>query len=624
MKYYSLLKAGLKKWSLHIEIWKLACWGIGILEYWSIGVREYWSIGVMKNIYLSLCFFRPLFHYSSIPVLSLLFLLLIPASASAAMNNKLKDVPICEAGYNMTLELLLEAIPPVSDHYTAKVLERAQQSIIYADSMQEPFADSGYMSWLDTAYEAFSMITDTNLRVIQRERDLLENTTCLHIDLFLIETMMEKVRCKLIQAFDERRHVAIMILKDTIHSLNERYAQLLQGARDNAYEDGTWKEKRMSDPPSFVAGGEEKKWCKEDEDCTSGETCFNKRCKQKCKKDENCAGYEECLNDVCEERKMCPFHSDYLPPSEVGRMEDGDDELVVVRYGCDPEVLDIYNNLDFEFTKIGETIKKESTAIEETLEKRNEFINDSTGLMSYALFIETWLRGRVSGSTDRLNYFGMNAGDDIEHVVQTGCYNKNNKTPPVLPDDIDHNTADYDKFWPPFWPKGAIRWETYGPFSFNRDDLRLLREFITLRETWGRHRPIYYELPEDYGILYFAQLWIRGQLKLWDINQEKISSTMETRATDMPRQIIEELKPLRESVNVISSAAYELNDGTIRGFAMRLAYFLRRSCMDRPCNDRLERILKVSFQDECFPYTKGDYKNGGNLWEGCLDAADIN
>ena len=63
-----------------------------------------------------------------------------------------------------------------------------------------------------------------------------------------------------------------------------------------------------------------------------------------------------------------------------------------------------------------------------------------------------------------------------------------------------------------------------------------------------------------------------------------------------------------------------------RSFVRDFAYFLRRSCIDRPCSQRLDRILKIVFTDECFPFVSGQFLNDtvqNPGWRRCMTAAGI-
>lgn len=51
-------------------------------------------------------------------------------------------------------------------------------------------------------------------------------------------------------------------------------------------------------------------------------------------------------------------------------------------------------------------------------------------------------------------------------------------------------------------------------------------------------------------------------------------------------------------------------DRTMRDFLREYIYFLRRSCMNRPCNASLDRIFKIAGTDSCFPYTDGSGDEG--------------
>ncbi|MFA6039675.1 MAG: hypothetical protein WCV62_02865 [Candidatus Peribacteraceae bacterium] len=45
---------------------------------------------------------------------------------------------------------------------------------------------------------------------------------------------------------------------------------------------------------------------------------------------------------------------------------------------------------------------------------------------------------------------------------------------------------------------------------------------------------------------------------------------------------------------------------SLRDFVRDMAFFLRRSCMNRSCNATLERVMKITTADSCFPYTSGE------------------
>jgi len=201
-------------------------------------------------------------------------------------------------------------------------------------------------------------------------------------------------------------------------------------------------------------------------------------------------------------------------------------------------------------------------------------------------------------------------------------------TPLEKPDDKGrYPSMDYDTVWPPKWPKGALKMETHGPFSLDKNNLRLVREYMVMREVWGKRRPLYYRLPEEYNswsiwnpfvlVDAYLQSWVRGELKKWDVYQEQIIAPSVPHATDTPKQTGLEFLVIRSFIGEYGRIANSLNQGTMRDFARGINWFIRRSCIDRPCIERLDHILKLILKESCFPYTNGQYMGGGQLWKKC-------
>ncbi|MFH1670426.1 MAG: hypothetical protein ABIA92_02465 [Patescibacteria group bacterium] len=537
-----------------------------------------------------------------------LVIVLFALSISAFADDTAVD-SLCKGGEDEAVEAILNSVTPVSAHFTQKVLDRAEKGIEEAFSHTQTFNDKDFMSWAEHTFQAFSAIIDTKLRLIYQERDLRENTSCLHIDLLLIETMMEKVRCKIQFAFEKKQHVTILQLKDIIIFLNESYNDLSEGARHNAYVASGYPQSRSFDADPA--------WC-----CRDGKMCELFYEPGECGGNKEETVYSCMIETDCGSMKLCPFHSDYLPPSSFGSGG------TVFGYGCDLGIISRYSSISAPDSKIGDAINAEVKAMRELINERDKFITDSMHLKEDATNLDLWM-GRAP--SPRLEYFGMTVDSQREHYTVFGCSESPYAWSAPISDEEEEEGTDRtpDSLWPPIWPAGAIRWPTYGAFSFNRNELQLMKEYRKLREEWGKRRPLAYELPDQFGFYFFLQLYFRGQFKLWDIYQERLTSTIVAHATDVPRRIIAELTPLREAVGEFSTYASVLPaadsgaeaKGGIRGFARGLAYFLRRSCITRPCNERLERILRVVLQDKCFPYTGGNYS--GKVWEDCKKAAEL-
>jgi hypothetical protein len=80
-----------------------------------------------------------------------------------------------------------------------------------------------------------------------------------------------------------------------------------------------------------------------------------------------------------------------------------------------------------------------------------------------------------------------------------------------------------------------------------------------------------------------------------------ITGAMETRAME------DAFLPLTSTVGKLTKIVHGLNQKprSLRDFLLDFAYFLRRSCMNRSCDGRLDRIMKITRTDACFPFTEG-------------------
>ncbi|MFA7682080.1 MAG: hypothetical protein WCX61_03560 [Candidatus Peribacteraceae bacterium] len=564
-----------------------------------------------------------------------------------------EQIPHCSGGNDPGIDAILGVdkefltiLEPISDHFTRKVLDRAEAGIQAAEGYESKLGDDTVANAIPNVFGSFGEIADTELRIVQHERDLKEVTPCLHIDLFLIETMMEKVRCKLQGAYDDKKMGTILELQNILRFLNERFDVLLFSAKNNTHEDTDMWTPQSFDPELIwcCRGGKiscEPFWLRPGGP-SAGELCPS----------QSFDSMEECLeNSQCVEWKMCPFHSDYLPPSLVASSDErsgssgkssssqssqsnarGD----VYGYGCDLEVLEKawrglekvnqkYSSSNLSPPRVYLAFKAEYEALKELFSERDEFIEDSMSIKSTAEHLDEWM-GREP--TEGLEFFGMTTEKNREHRVRVACNAEDGirgAPPPALPEDEEDRDPEED-YWPPMWPEGAIRWSTHDSFAIDKNEFKLLREYENLRDVWARNREQWYELPEEYGLLYIFQSYVRTYLLRWSIYQEQLISTIIPQGVDPPKQVVEEFRPIRLAVSELATYAASLDGdgekGSIRSFARGLAYYLRRSCFKRPCNDRLERILKIVLKDECFPYTNGGI-SVAKPWEKCKKAAKL-
>ncbi|HAI98005.1 TPA: hypothetical protein DCL30_00480 [Candidatus Peribacteria bacterium] len=507
----------------------------------------------------------------------------------------------CNGGAIPAIEELLDALEPVSTHFVGAVLERAQAGIDKAMTASPAPGLDSFWNWLETAFTPVAMIADTKTRIATRERDLIEVTPCLEIDLAIIEAKMGQVQCKIELAFDEKRLSAIILLSRVLYFLNDEYQKLAEHGNDNSYVDAEWWQRRIFDPAE---------WC-----CIANT--------------KNAEGEMCDPDDACPEVKTCPFHSDYLPPSTVGSGTAA--KPVAVGYGCDLSVLSRYAGLGLSDSTIDEATDAETTALEELSEDRDKMIEDSEQLKTRITKLEKFMGRSLPAESA---WYGQAKSDKRVHRLRLGCAVSDGR-------NADNQPAAED--WPPAWPAGAAKWELTGPFSFDKNDQKLLREYLQLRDEWGQQRPYpdQYKFPEEFlpdrPEKYEEALddpqrndffvgWInrlaRTVTKKWDRVQEREEGAMVPIASEALEIIMEQLSPLRLAVSEFSKNGNSLDKG-VRNFTRGLAYWLRRSCLTRPCNARLERVLKIDLTNDCFPYTNGQFVGRTDLVEKCTTSAEL-
>lgn len=484
----------------------------------------------------------------------------------------------------------LSNIPPISTHYTRKIIERVQRGLAHAESAQDTQDPSLFRiffgSWLDQTSAAMLSLVDTDLRIEAQHRDLTEATACLHLDILILESWTERVRVKLHEAFAQRNIISMLRLMSLIRFLNQRIAHLVRGARDPLYEDTSWGTMYLFDPPGQV-------WC-----CLDGK--LGNACKPMA--EEECArkGTPFLTPRACQEfgcllpedvdpteGRMCPFHSDYLPPVESG-------------YGCDTDAM------PEEAAAVHAPTRSEREALLELLKVRDD------------------LRKEIRGTTTR-------ADDEREHRTVSGCLED-------IPEWKAFGTGDTL-----FSHLRLAAYERRGPFSLEADEPAIALRFLRWIRRWGEIRPQADELKypsefppgrereeatereEEMGPLERILRWmLRIYYRVWSIRRTPEEALPLLEAHDLMLTLEKEAGAgqLRSATDRLVTLAHNLNGG-MRGFTRNHAYFIRRTCVFRPCNKRLEQILRIVFQDICFPYADGRYKGGADVHTQCKNAAEI-
>jgi len=185
-----------------------------------------------------------------------------------------------------------------------------------------------------------------------------------------------------------------------------------------------------------------------------------------------------------------------------------------------------------------------------------------------------------------------------------------------------------------------------GVFSFGENQLGIWNKFFRLQRSFANRReyPDYLrnadEFPDEddrkkavnrdanaFGLLQVPRTYIREIWRTFILNQATEESAILPKAQDMSLGVRDAMEPVRPAMKRGIELVKDSNSG-LRKFGKGYAYFLRRTCIDRPCNDRLETILKVLFSDECFPYASGVFqvKDGDEpenpTWQDCVDAVE--
>lgn len=468
------------------------------------------------------------------------------------------------AGAQVNCEQLRD-VEPLSAHYVAPAIRRAKDGIAYAAEAKTNADFFSYYlpGWARNVAGSFARLVDSRQSPTVRGDDLTETTACLRYDRILLECQIDAVRQALDAELERGSFFAIMRLQSALLFLQETLAHLHSGAADGSYADDSWSRQRLFD------------------------------------------------RDVPAERTepLCPFHSDYTPPRLTG-------------YGCDAYALQSINS------RVPDGALPFVTAELDGLTTMIEQIETFRGLLP--------LVDALSENED----YGYRPFAQAEHRTIVGCQEETG----VCSDNGDL-VCGSDEFCAsknagrclrgehPTIPKRAAR----GAFSYGRDHLRLLVDFVGKRIDDGLSRTFpagwsrVEDLPEggsDAEIRRWDDAALAGGRTSTRIYFRSVSGIQGAReglifpeAQDSQLEIAHALSDMRASVGELSRLAS--GPGGIRAFVGEFAYFLRRTCMFRPCQQTLEQIIRISLQDACFPYTNGQFLGGGPAWKACAAAACI-
>lgn len=170
----------------------------------------------------------------------LVILASMPISVRAEVNDR-----------NFTCSPLADTNLLAISPYVQDVLSRADKGIEYA---QEAGVATDFLSilpgWALSMTSAWAGLTDTALQRTDTVSELTDISSCLHLDLALIDCKIEKVRTELHAQTERGSFVAIIRLTSLLRFLNERARHLAAGALDPQYPDPTWGYRYSFDRPS--------------------------------------------------------------------------------------------------------------------------------------------------------------------------------------------------------------------------------------------------------------------------------------------------------------------------------------------------------------------------------------
>lgn len=494
----------------------------------------------------------------------------------------------------------IQTLEPISSHYVRLVLERADDGLQYA---QEAPANTDFdryrTNWANAVGSTWQGLVDENTTRIATARQLEGNTACMQVDLLLIQCKMEEARDEMNAQLERGSVGALIRLQDLVEFLFQRMQHVQLGGLDPLYSDPGWGQRYQFDRPSTNV------WCclpDGDASCTqaTSESCTNAEgiefqtlhaCTLR-----GCTAPTGTTEEQITQTMMCPFDTDYAPAFQNG-------------YGCDIDLLTARSSY--------EPVRVEREGLQKVSEQVDAYRQSAQDFLSVQHVIDD-LFGNISTTPP--------PPEQRYHKEMAGC-----ATPIARCAQGEEGKCDDDL------PSLRAR---RGPFSVDVNHVEILSDFLDLRASQELSRSVRSDLqtPAEqqeegvanallHPISTFFEITRnaeRRNVERWSRDDARQEVTIFALAVDAQRQIEKAFEPLRDAVGGIARMARN-RDG-VRGFAVRLAAFLRRTCITRQCNLILEQIVRIANTDDCFPYTNGEYLSDTKedpRWEKCKNSARI-
>ncbi len=580
------------------------------------------------------------------------------------------------AAWALDCEKISSGTAPISSHYVQKVLDRADGGLEYAREAleNEDFFPFYLPAWARSIGGTMAKVIDSRQRLTGRVEDLNSTTACLRFDEILIECKMDETRRALDEQLERGSFYAIMQLQSLMTFLQERLAVLSTGSVDGSYADTSWEQKRLFDREEPEPLKEP--LCPFHSDYTparmTGYGCDVSVLQSIVSAagdgalpfaEAEMQGLQKIQEEIDSFRGIIPL----LQAATSGNTNQGERHYLMAiatdssgtlfgRTGAEAEQ---FANASFppsivELTEEGfsPTLSPQAAAAIGQIDW-----DDAAALFDIAFSEANRNKGfpvlvavvhSTNGSVN-LTMSWLNptssSSDGTGHLTIFGC---TEEIGACSGDDLlacgsDEFCAAKDKGFcvkntsKPTIPKRSIR----GPFSYPTDHLSLLTDFVQKRiddgfsrtypNDWIRTSDIAQtetgalaDRERDSRLLGAGRAVTRLYFQSISGLQGRREGAVFAEATDSQLEIADSLSDMRASIGELSRLASQKQG--VRSFVGELAYFLRRTCAFRPCQKSLEQVIRISLQDECFPYTNGQFLKDTEenpRWKKCALAACI-